>query len=72
MDPDPLTSVRNALQYHPASEIVISTYPRPKSRWLGGDLINRVRRATGLPVEHVVVDLSAERAQEATPKAGVS
>lgn len=52
--PDPLTSIVNAHEADPASAIIISTLPTYKSRWLRGDLIPRVRRATGIPVEHVV------------------
>jgi DNA-binding LacI/PurR family transcriptional regulator len=60
--PDPLTSIRNAFQTHPADEIVISTLPQHKSRWLrGGDLISQARRTTGRPVEHLVFDPDAER-----------
>jgi hypothetical protein len=59
--PDPLTSIRNAFQTHPADEIVISTLPREKSRWLRGDLISQAQRATGRPVEHLVFDPDAER-----------
>jgi hypothetical protein len=51
--PDPLTAILNAHQHDPANEIIISTLPSYKSRWLRGDLIPRARRATGLPVEHV-------------------
>jgi DNA-binding LacI/PurR family transcriptional regulator len=61
MDPDPFNSVMNALQYHPADEIIISTFPGATSRWLRGDLIARVRKETGSPVEHIVVDPAAER-----------
>jgi len=67
MDPDPYTSVMNALQYHPADEIIISTFPGATSRWMRSDLVNRVRRSTGKPVEHVVVDPSAEREMAAAP-----
>ena len=63
--PDPLTSIVNAIQADPASEIIISTLPSYKSRWLRGDLIPRARRATGLPVEHVVGAPEAEHAQPA-------
>jgi hypothetical protein len=61
MEPDPLTSVLNALQYHPADEIVISTFPGKRSRWQRADLVERVRRATGRRVEHVEVDPAEER-----------
>jgi hypothetical protein len=59
--PDPLTSIQNALDAHPADEIVISTLPRQQSRWLRGDLINQARKATGRPVEHIVFDPNAAR-----------
>jgi len=66
--PDPLTSVVNAHHADPANEIIISTLPSTKSRWLRGDLIGRVRRATGVPVEHVVGDAAAE--PQAAPVGG--
>jgi hypothetical protein len=53
-DPDPFTAIMNALQYFRVDDIVISTFPETKSGWLRADLIDRVRRATGKPVEHVV------------------
>lgn len=59
--PDPLTSIRNAFEAHPADEIVISTLPSSKSRWLRGDLINQTRKATDRPVEHLVFDPDAGR-----------
>jgi hypothetical protein len=62
MEPDPFTSVQNALQYHPADEIVISTFRGHRSRWQRMDLVERVRRATGRRVEHIEVD-PAERQQ---------
>ncbi|HTX32053.1 MAG TPA: hypothetical protein VMD09_11745 [Solirubrobacteraceae bacterium] len=53
-DPDPFNAIMNALQYFRVDDIVISTFPVTKSGWLRTDLIERVRRATGKPVEHVV------------------
>jgi hypothetical protein len=53
-DPDPFTAIANALQYFRVDDIVISTFPETKSGWLRTDLIDRVKRATGKPVEHVV------------------
>jgi hypothetical protein len=53
-DPDPFTAITNALQYFRVDDIVISTFPDTKSGWLRIDLIDRVRRTTGKPVEHVV------------------
>ena len=53
-DPDPYTAIMNALQYFRVDDIVISTFPETKSGWLRADLIERVRRSSDKPVEHVV------------------
>jgi hypothetical protein len=63
-DPDPYTAVINALQFYRVDEIVISTLPKMRSRWLRSDLVERVKRATACPVEHVVVDLAGADAGE--------
>jgi hypothetical protein len=53
----------NALaSWHP-SDIVISTHPATRSGWMRSDLIERVRRASPVPVEHIVVDLEAAGAE---------
>ena len=57
MDPDPYSAVMDALGERGADRIIISTHPETRSGWLRRDLVDRVRDATGLPVEHVVVDL---------------
>jgi hypothetical protein len=53
-DPDPFTAITNALQYFRVDDIVVSTFAETRSGWLRSDLIERIRRATGKPVEHVV------------------
>ncbi|MBV9166164.1 MAG: hypothetical protein JO342_08410 [Solirubrobacterales bacterium] len=53
-DPDPYTAIMNALQYFRVDDVVISTFAETKSGWLRADLIERVRRSTDKPVEHVV------------------
>lgn len=58
-DPDPFTAVMNALQFYRVDEIVISTLPKMRSRWLRSDLVERVERATAAPVEHIVSDVAA-------------
>ncbi|MGB2711445.1 MAG: universal stress protein [Conexibacter sp.] len=57
-DPDPFTAVMNALQFYRVDEIVISTLPKMRSRWLRSDLVERVKRATAAPVDHIVVDVA--------------
>ncbi len=61
-DPDPYVAIMNALSFYKVDEIVISTHPATRSGWLRADLIERVRRSTSVPVEHVVVDIEAGRA----------
>ena len=56
-DPDPYTATVNALELFLVDDVVISTLPDERSGWLRANLIERVRGATGVPVEHVVVDL---------------
>src|SRR3954464_10789219 len=63
MDPDPYNATMDALGTFPPDDIIISTHPDSRSGWLRRDLIDRVRDASGLPVEHVVVDLDADRAE---------
>lgn len=68
MDHDPSTAVQNAISYHPADEVIVSTLPQSQSRWLRGNLIDDLRRGTGLPVEHV----TADQPQEVTAGTGES
>jgi hypothetical protein len=52
-DPDPYDAAMNALQFFHISEVVISTLPADRSKWLADKLVERVRDAANLPVEHV-------------------
>lgn len=61
-DSDPNLAIEDALRVFPAREIVISTHPPDKSRWLEHGVVRRTREEVDLPVTHVVVDLEAERA----------
>jgi hypothetical protein len=59
-DADPFSATMDAVAEHRPDEIIVSTHPTESSGWLRRDLIERIRNATGLPVEHVVVDLAQE------------
>jgi hypothetical protein len=63
VDPDPYSAVMDSLIQHEPDEIIISTHPHTRSGWLRKHLVDRVAHDTGLPVEHVVVDLDADRAE---------
>jgi hypothetical protein len=64
VDPDPLQALKDALYQYRPDEIIISTHPEDRSRWLRGNLVERARKVTDLPVEHVVVDLESPRERE--------
>jgi hypothetical protein len=60
MDPDPYAAAMDALPEDGFDEIVVSTHPETRSGWLRQGLPDRLAKDSGLPVEHVVVDLEAE------------
>jgi hypothetical protein len=60
MDPDPHSAIADATGEHAYDEVIVSTHPQTRSGWLRQDLVTRVEQTTGLPVEHVVVDLDVE------------
>jgi len=61
-DSDPNVAIEDALRVFPADEIVISTHPPDRSRWLERGVVDRAREQIDLPISHVVVDLTADRA----------
>jgi hypothetical protein len=67
VESDPVTAVRDALAQlePPVDAIVVATHPQQKSGWLRRNVIDRIRDAAGKrPVEHVVVDVTAETGQQ--------
>jgi hypothetical protein len=58
-DSDPNVAIEDALRVFPADEIVISTHPPHRSRWLENGVVERARNEIDLPITHVVVDLAA-------------
>jgi hypothetical protein len=60
-DPDPYSAIMDALGERDFDEIIVSTHPETRSGWLRQGLVDRVAQATRRPVEHVVVDLDADR-----------
>jgi hypothetical protein len=59
-DADPFLATMDAIAQRRPSEVIVSTHPATQSGWLRRDLIERIQRASGLPVEHIVVDLAQE------------
>jgi hypothetical protein len=67
-DADPNLAIEDALRAFPADEIVISTHPAQKSRWLEHGVVQRASEEIDLPVTHVVVDIEAEGATGGSPR----
>lgn len=59
-DSDPNVAIEDALRVFPADEIVISTHPPHRSRWLEHGVVERARDEIDLPITHLVVDLTTE------------
>ncbi len=68
-DPDPNMAIEDALRIFPADEIVISTLPPERPRWLEHEVGERIRREVDPPMTHVVVDLDADRSAGSPPGA---
>ena len=67
VESDPVTAVRDALAQlePPVDELIVATHPQQKSGWLRKNVIDGSRAVAGSrPVEHVVVDVTAETGQQ--------
>jgi hypothetical protein len=57
----PLMAAADELRRFPADEVIVSTHPQARSRWLESGLVERLRDELEIPVHHVVVDLERVR-----------
>jgi hypothetical protein len=57
--PDPFTAAMEAMREERVDEIIVSTFGPERSGWLRRDLVERLRRETNAPVEHIVFDREA-------------
>jgi hypothetical protein len=51
--PDPYQAVQQAIGDERVDELIVSTFPGERSGWLRQNLVERLRKDTGLPIEHV-------------------
>jgi hypothetical protein len=65
-DSDPNVAIEDALREFPANEVIVSTHPPQRSRWLERGVVDKAREEIDLPITHVVVDLEAEAARAAS------
>jgi hypothetical protein len=57
----PLMAAADELRRFAADEVIVSTHPQARSRWLETGLVERLRDELDIPVHHVVVDLDRVR-----------
>jgi hypothetical protein len=58
--PDPFSAAMEAVHDERTDEIIVSTFEPLSSGWLRKDVVERLRKETGLPVEHVIVEKTSE------------
>jgi hypothetical protein len=52
-DRDPVAATRDALRHRPADQIILSTLPIGRSRWIGQDVPSRLRGAVAVSIQVV-------------------
>jgi hypothetical protein len=62
-DQDPNVALEDGLREFGADEVIISTHPPERSRWLEHGVVEKARHEVPVPVTHVVVDLESETAR---------
>ncbi len=67
VDGDPFDAARAVIDDEDVFEIVLATYPTGESAWMDNDMVDRLRKATGLGVTRVVVRPDEARAPLARP-----
>ncbi len=55
--PDPYTAAMHVVEDERVDEVIVSTFSGERSGWLRRDVVERLRKDAGVPVEHVVADL---------------
>jgi hypothetical protein len=62
--PDPYTAAMQVIDDERVYEVIVSTFPGERSGWLRRDVVGRLRKDAGVPVEHVVADAPSAVAME--------
>ncbi|HET9243149.1 MAG TPA: hypothetical protein VFN99_06875, partial [Gaiella sp.] len=61
--PDPYTAAMHVIEDERVDELIVSTFAGERSGWLRRDVVERLRKDAGVPVEHVVAADLASRAR---------
>ncbi len=62
-DANPVRAFEDAVAIYDPDGVLVSTHPEGRSHWLERGEVEKIRARTELPVEHVIVDLEAQRAE---------
>ena len=54
--PDPYTAAMQVIEDERVDEVIVSTFTGERSGWLRRDVVERLRKDAGVPVEHVVAE----------------
>ena len=54
--PDPYTAAMQVIEDERVDEVIVSTFPGERSGWLRRDVVERLRKDAGVPVDHVVAE----------------
>jgi hypothetical protein len=54
--PDPYTAAMQVIEDERVDEVIVSTFSGERSGWLRRDVVERLRKDAGVPVEHVVAE----------------
>ena len=63
-DANPVRAFKDSVAIFEPDAVIVSTHPEGRSHWLENKVVEKIQSNTDLPVTHVVVDLTAERAAE--------
>ena len=55
----PYAAAMQVIEDERVDEVIVSTFPGERSGWLRRDVVERLRKDAGVPVEHVVADVPA-------------
>ena len=67
---DPFSAIKHAIEHYRVDDVLISTLAGDESKWLGDDLIGRVREYTDKPVSHFEAGREPEQVVAAVAAGG--
>jgi hypothetical protein len=63
-DANPVRAFEDAVSIYDPDGVLVSTHPEGRSNWIEKGVVGKIEGKTDLPVEHVVVDITADVSAE--------